>query len=139
MFDHLPVLGSEGRAAIPKAELVTRRDENKIARRLDERMLEKWRKAVTKRDGMICRWCRCIVIATVECQPNQAQTHHATPREHRPTRYDVRNGIRVCGTCHDRLTGTVGEKAILVAERTFVLDGREYPDMSGPVNFKRIA
>lgn len=140
-LDSLPTMAEVNArpCAKSKAEMVTSRDENKIARRLDERQLEKWRKAVTKRDGMTCRWCRRECVPTLENVPEQAQTHHATPREHRPTRYDVRNGIRLCGSCHDRITGTVGEKAIIVALATFVLDGREYPDMSQAVNFKRIA
>lgn len=126
------------RRAIPKHEMVTRRDEADKERKLDERKLEKWRKGVTKRDGLICRWCRRPVVPTVEHVPEQSNTHHATPREHKPTRYDVRNGIRLCGTCHDRITGTVGEKAIIVASQTFTLNGREYPDMTHAVQFKVI-
>lgn len=135
----LPTLDARGRCATPKHAMTTTREDTGRERKLDERELAKWRKGVTKRDGMICRWCRREVVATLENIPTQAQTHHATPREHRPTRYDVRNGIRLCGTCHDRVTGTVGEKAIIVALKTFTLDGREYPDMSKAVQFKRVA
>lgn len=126
------------RRATPKHEIKTTREENDGARKVDEAKLAKWRKAVTKRDGLKCRWCRRVVTETLEHVPEQSQTHHATPREHRPTRYDVRNGIRLCGTCHDRITGTVGEKAIIVASAVFVLEGREYPDMDKAVQFKRI-
>lgn len=126
------------RYAESKAAMETRRAENGVARRLDERKLAEWRKGVTKRDGLICRWCGRRVVETIENIPEQSQTHHATPREHRPTRYDVRNGIRLCGTCHDRITGTVGEKAIIVASQTFTLNGREYPDMTHAVQFKVI-
>ena len=41
-------------------------------------------------------------------------------------------------TRHDRVTGTVGDKAIIVAAATFTLDGREYPDMSKAVSFKKV-
>lgn len=138
LLSKLPTLAEQGRCATPKAEMKTRREENDGARKSDERLLKAWRKAVTKRDGLICRWCRCRVVEILERVPEQSQTHHATPREHRPTRYDVRNGIRLCGTCHDRITGTVGEKAIIIASAVFVLDGREYPDMTKAVQFKRI-
>ncbi len=139
-FLNLPTLAdlSQQRRATPKHELTTKREENGAADRLDHSQLDKWRKAVTKRDGLKCRWCRRKVVETTQCLPQQSQTHHATPREHKPTRYDVRNGIRLCGTCHDRITGTVGEKAIIVASAVFVLEGRSYPDMSQMVQFKMI-
>ena len=136
---NLPTLGTFDWRREPKREVTTRREENGAKRKADDKQLAAWRKAVAKRDGDKCRWCRRKVVETLERVPEQAQTHHATPREHRPTRYDVRNGIRLCGTCHDRITGTVGEKAVIVAGKTFEIDGRAYPDMSGPVNFKVIA
>lgn len=139
LLSKLPTPEDMGRWAKAKSELKTRREEKDGARKSDDKLLDGWRKAVTKRDGLKCRWCRRKVVETIERLPEQSQTHHATPREHRPTRYDVRNGIRLCGTCHDRITGTVGEKAIIVSSAVFVLEGREYPDMSQPVNFKRIA
>jgi hypothetical protein len=126
------------RRATPKHQMQTRREAAATDDRLDHKQLDVWRKGVTKRDGLKCRWCRRKVVETIKAQPNQSQTHHATPREHKPTRYDVRNGIRLCGTCHDRITGTVGEKAIIVASQTFTLNGREYPDMTHAVQFKVI-
>ena len=125
--------------ATPKHEMSTAREEKDAKRKNDEKGLDAWRKAVTKRDGLTCRWCRRKVVETLTACPEQSQTHHATPREHWPTRHDPRNGIRLCGTCHDRITGTVGEKAIIVASATFTLDGRAYPDMSKAVHFKVIA
>ena len=125
--------------ATPKHEMSTAREEKDAKRKNDEKQLDAWRKAVTKRDGLKCRWCRRKVQETITACPEQSQTHHATPREHWPTRHDPRNGIRLCGTCHDRITGTVGEKAIIVASATFTLDGRAYPDMSKAVHFKVIA
>ncbi len=129
---------SRDRYATQKASMTTTREEHGESRKADDGKLATWRKAVTKRDGLKCRWCRRKVVETLENLPQQAQTHHATPREHRPTRYDVRNGIRLCGTCHDRITGSVGEKAVIVAAATFSLEGREYPDMSKAVQFKVI-
>lgn len=135
----LPTLGEMPRGGWRSiADQPTRREEKDARRKNDEKQIDAWRKAVTKRDGLICRWCRRTVVETLTCCPEQAQTHHATPREHWPTRHDPRNGIRLCGTCHDRITGTVGEKAIIVASATFRLDGRAYPDMSKPVHFKVI-
>jgi hypothetical protein len=140
LLNKLPTLAQERAKsnATPKHQMEPRRADSDKARKADERELKKWRKAITLRDGMVCRWCKCDVIATLERVPKQAQTHHATPREHRPTRYDVRNGIRLCGTCHDRVTGTVGEKAIVIASKTFSLDGREYPDMTSGVRFRKV-
>lgn len=128
------------RRATPKSQIPTRLEEKEAKRSKEEDAEDTWRKAVRKLDGMKCRWCRRQVVVTIELVPERAECHHLTPREHKPTRWDVRNGVLVCKADHDRITGKVGgEKAIVVAGRMFTLDGREYPDARGPLQFKRVS
>ena len=138
MFN-LPTLAqmSQQRRAEPKHAMVSRLDVKSQARKEDDSAEDKWRKAVRKRDGLKCRWCRRKVVVTMALVPERAEVHHLTPREHKPTRWDVRNAALLCTACHQRVTGAVGgEKATVIAGRTFNLNGREYPDGSGPLNFK---
>jgi hypothetical protein len=137
---NIPVYDPRVRNATPKHAMKSRMVEKAEADKADDSAEETWRKAVRKRDGMKCRWCRRRVVVCVDMRPEQAECHHATPREHRPTRWDVRNGILVCRADHERLTGKVGgEKAVIVASAVFLLNGREYPNMAKPVHFKVLA
>jgi hypothetical protein len=140
ILDDLPVYDPRVRNATPKYAMKSRMQEKAEADKADDTAEGKWQKAVRKRDGMKCRWCRRRVVVCMDMRPEQAECHHATPREHRPTRWDVRNGILLCRADHERITGKVGgEKAVIVASKMFVIDGREYPDMTKAVRFKRIA
>lgn len=140
IFDSLPTLAEQGRCAVPKHAMRSRLEEKTDARKSDAKAEDTWRKAVRKRDGMKCRWCRREVVVSLALLPERAEVHHLTPREHKPTRWDARNGCLLCASCHQRITGAVGgEKATVIAGRTFSLDGREYPDASGPLNFKRVS
>lgn len=131
---------SRERYAEPKAKMTSRMQAAAADDKADDSAEEKWKKAVRARDHHKCRWCRRRVVVTMKMQPDQAHCHHATPREHRPTRWDVRNGILLCRADHERITGKVGgEKAVIIASAMFALDGVEYPDMSQPVNFKVLA
>lgn len=135
-MDAIEVYDPRKRCATPKAAMKSRMQEKAEHDKADDSAEEKWKAAVRKRDKLKCRWCRRRVVVTMAMQPDQAQCHHATPREHRPTRWDVRNGILLCRADHERVTGKVGgEKAVIIASKMFTLDGREYPDMSKPVNF----
>lgn len=136
---HLPTLAEleQQRRATPKAAMRSRLDANADKRKCDAKAEETWKKAVRKRDGMTCRWCRRTVVVTMALIPERAECHHLVPRAHRATRFDPRAACLLCAACHQRVTGGVGgEKAIVIAGRTFTLDGHEYPDGSGPLNFK---
>jgi len=135
----LPTLGelNRQRRAQPKANMTSRLTEKSDSRKVEKKQERLWREAVWARDGGKCRWCRRHVVKSLALLPERGECHHVTPREHRATRWDARNGVLVCAACHQRLTGAVGgEKAVIIAGRTFSLDGREYPDASGPINFK---
>lgn len=118
----LPTLGSRPRCAVPKYAMPTRLDEAEDARKLDERRMETWKKAVRLRDKNRCRACGCKVIVTLKLQANQAHCHHIKTRQHRPTRYDRRNGVLLCRKDHQR----VERNELVIAGVFFELDGLTY-------------
>jgi hypothetical protein len=126
------------RTATPKSEMKTRLKE-KTEKRTDESKAEReWRKVIWKRDEGKCRWCKRKVAKTIELIPERGECHHVVGRANQATRWEPRNGILVCASCHERLTGKVNEKHVLVAAKTYTLDGVQYPDASKAVQFKRV-
>ena len=51
-----------------------------------------WSKEVKIRAGYICEWCGCT--------HRQLHSHHMVGRKILATRWDARNGICLCVTCH---------------------------------------
>lgn len=116
------------------------RREVKAEKRSDEAKYEKaWHKGITKRDGDECRWCRRKVVSCMDRLPERREHHHVSGRVVVAIRWDVRNGIQLCGTCHDRVTGKVGEKAVIESRYTYTVDEIAYINANRPVRFKRIA
>lgn len=139
LLSKLPTLAEQGRCAKAKHEIPTRLEERQAKRNDDSKAEDAWRKAIWKRDKGKCRWCRRECLKTLELRPERGECHHVTPRENRATRWDARSSLLVCLACHQRLTGKVGgERFVVVAAKTFTVDGVQYPDCSGAVNFKRI-
>ena len=138
-LSNLPTLADLDRVrrATPKHEMTSRLTEKAESRKVEKKQERFWREAIWERDKGKCRWCRRQVVKSLALIPERGECHHITPREHRPTRWDARNGVLLCASDHMRITGAVGgEKATIIAGRTFSIDGREYPDASGPLNFK---
>lgn len=101
---------------------------------------EKWKRKVRKRDEHRCRWCRRRVKTTLELLPDRAECHHVAGRFPLVIRWDVRNGILFCRTCHERVTGKVNERHIVIYSKFYeVEDEGVFPDGGGAVAFKRIA
>ncbi len=67
----------------------------------DER---RWKKEVTARDGHVCRSCKCRVVKQLALAPNRLEVHHVAGRADQAVRWDVRNGMVLCATCHERVT-----------------------------------
>ena len=97
-----------------------------------------FKKIVHDRDGFICRCCRCKVIVCLARVPERREIHHIHGRIG-IFRYEPRCAIVTCCSCHEQLTGKVNEKLIILATKTFKLDGRRVTDARAPVVFKRVA
>lgn len=139
LLSKLPTPEDMGRWAKQKHAIPTRLEEKEAKRKDDSKAEDGWRKAIWRRDKGKCRWCRRECLKTLELRPERGECHHAVPRENRATRWDPRAALLVCKSDHERLTGKVGgERFVVVASKTFTVDGVQYPDCSAPVNFKRI-
>ena len=105
-LDSLPSLASRSREryATQKGAMKTRLEERATEQR-DERADEKrWRKAVINRDGKICRCCKRKVVAQLALAPERLEVHHVFRRDNQVTRWDRRNGVILCSSCHEDVT-----------------------------------
>lgn len=122
---------------LPKcADGKTRLDVAEASRKADERALETWKKAVRARDGKLCRCCKRKVVVTLKLQASRAETHHITGRVHKPTRYDVRNGLQLCCECHRKVERN---EIQIVGTAEFQIGNRSYIDADHHVDFKELA
>lgn len=106
----------------------------------DERKAEAaWKKEIWKRDGGQCRWCRRRVEQRIDLVPTRGECHHVSGRVVRDIRWDRRNGLLLCATCHERVTGKVAEKHVIESKHTFTVEGVAYINADKRVKFTRIA
>ena len=135
----LPTLGEMPRGGWNKNTPAPTRLQKKASEDRDERKQEAaWRKAVWARDGGHCRWCQREVRKCLDLVPTRGECHHVVPRANKATRWDPRAALLLCAACHQRITGKVKEKCVIVASSVFKVDGVEYPDASKRVRFKRV-
>lgn len=141
-FANLPTLDQQQaiRRAMPKGSEPSRL-QRKVAKQKDEAKDERrFVQAVWKRDAGKCRWCGRVVRKCLDLAPDRGEVHHVSGRVVKAIKYDRRNGLLLCaGPCHERLTGRINERFLLVPSRTFVVDGIAYANADHGVRFKRIA
>lgn len=112
----------------------------KEAKAVDESKAEaRWKKTVWARDKGRCRCCKTRVEKTIELIPERGEVHHVKGREHKPTRWDPRNGLLLCKRDHDRVTGAVNDKLVIIATKFFTIAGAKYIDARARVGFKKVA
>ena len=64
---------------------------------------ENWARAVKERDGYVCQRCGKILVG------RQAKAHHKIPAWFMPQlKFDLNNGICLCGDCHKQIHGYGG-------------------------------
>ncbi len=95
-------------------------------------------KIVRERDRMHCRMCRRKVIVQLARDPKRAEVHHIHGRRG-VLQFEDRCALLVCQSCHEKLTGKVNEKFIVVGTAFLMIDGRERIDARQPVTFERVA
>jgi hypothetical protein len=141
IFDSLPTLADMAAERAGKPLLKGESRLQKTAREdKDESKRERdWHKGVDKRDKGICRWCGRKTVKTIERIPERREHHHVSGRVVAAIRWLVKNGLTLCCTCHERVTGRVNERFVIVPKKTFVVDGIAYADADKPVKFQRIA
>lgn len=111
----------------------------KAAKVKDERKEETaWKRSVWLRDGGQCRWCGRAVRKCLDLVADRGECHHVNGRVVAAIRWDRRNGILLCASDHERLTGKVAERFLLYSRHTFTIDGIQYLNADKPVFYKRV-
>lgn len=103
---------------------------------VDERAfkLEVW-----TRDKSHCRCCgRKVVKGLIKRVPERGEVNHIHGRLG-DLRFEAKAAILMCCECHEKFTGRVNERWVIVATKTFKLNDKEYTDARKPVVFKRVA
>lgn len=98
-----------------------------------------FRALVWARDKGCCRWCGRKVRKCLDLVPDRGEVHHLAGRVIAAIRFDRRNGLLLDAACHERVTGKVAEKHLIVASKTYTVDGVAYPNGDKKITFKRIA
>lgn len=133
----LPVLNAQKGRAVPKGEsrLQVKAREDKQ----DVKAEDAWKKAVRKRDQMKCRWCKRTVVVCLDLIPERAEVHHVSGRVVKAIKFDRKNGLLLCSSCHERVTGKVSERHLVESSHVFTVAGVSYINADKPVKFTRIA
>lgn len=140
IFDSLPTLGDMPRGGWPKEKPEPSRLQAKEEKKRDEKKEEAaWKKAVWTRDESECRWCRRAVRKCLDLVADRGECHHVSGRVVKEIRWDRRNGLLLCATCHERITGKVAEKHVVTSKHTFAVDGISYINADKAVRFTRVA
>ena len=74
----------------------------------DKYLLNLWSKAVLASKGIMCY--------NPECGLQAHSCHHIIRSKHKLTRYDVRNGIPLCESCHKRAQRSIGWDIDMISE-----------------------
>lgn len=106
--------------------------------RQDKAAERTWRKAVIARDGHVCRHCKCRVVKQLALAPNRLEIHHVAGRADRAVRWDVRNGMVLCATCHEKVTRN-RLLIVQVAKLLFKIGTQTYTNASKKLTFKEAA
>ncbi len=122
--------------AQPKGK--TRLQEHVDARPLVKVDEKSFKAEVWARDKSKCRCCGRKVAKVMGRVPERGETHHIHGRTG-DLRFESRAALLVCLGCHERLTGRVNDKLIIIPTVTFTLGDHEYTDARKPVIFRKVA
>lgn len=132
------VAAERARKGEPISKGKTRLEEVIDARPLVKVDEKTFRNTVWTRDKSICRCCGRKVQKVMGRVPERGEVHHIHGRG-KDLRFEDRAALLLCLQCHERVTGRVNDKLIIVASQTFTMHDREYTDARHPVAFQKAA
>lgn len=94
--------------------------------------------SVWHRDRKRCRWCGRKVEKVLGRVPERGEVHHIHGRGG-DLRFEPNTALLLCLLDHERVTGRLNEKWIIVPTQTVTIHGQRYTDARHPVTFKRVA
>jgi hypothetical protein len=137
-LSNLPVLNGQVGRAVPKGE--SRLQVSERAEKDEAKAEERWKASIWKRDKGLCRWCFRKVRKTIEHVSERGECHHISGKDIKAIRWDRRNGLLLCsGPCHERVTGRVNERWVILSRHKFKVEGVKYRNADMPVTFERVA
>lgn len=123
------------RRAVSKYDLPTRLETKTAEDKQDTNDEHRWKRAVWKRDKSQCRHCECRVLKSLKLQPKRGEVHHIASRADKSVRWDRRNGMLLCATCHEKVE-RYQLHIIGKATQTFIVDTRTYLNADKKLQFK---
>ena len=97
-----------------------------------------FRAIVWDRDKGKCRRCGRNVKKTRERDPLRGEVHHIHGRIGK-LRHEDRTSLLLCASCHEKVTGRVNEKLVIIASKLVEIDGSLLTDARAKVRFERVA
>lgn len=122
--------------AIPKGP--TRLETTTVAAPAQKKADGAFRQAVFVRDKGRCRCCLRRVEQILDRVEKRAEAHHVHGKVGK-LRHLVRAALLLCMTCHERVTGKVNDKLLIVGTKFFLFEGQRLIDAAKPVTFKEAA
>lgn len=97
---------------------------------------KEFRRQVWVRDKSKCRCCGRKVVKVLTLAPERGECHHVHGRRGE-LQFEVRAALLLCLTCHQRCTGKIGDKLVIVPTQTFTIRTNTYTDATFPVSFRK--
>lgn len=139
-FDFLPTMAEVAAARvgkpIPKGKT---RLEEEIEKRPLVKVTEKdFKLEVWTRDTNRCRCCGRKVQKILGRVPERGEVHHIHGRRG-DLRFESKSALLLCLQCHERVTGRVNDKLVIVPSKFFEMRGEKYTDARHLVTFRKVA
>lgn len=93
---------------------------------------------IWRRDAYRCRCCHRKVVKDLKRLPERGEVHHIHGKLG-DLRFESRCALLLCLMCHEKVTGRVNERIVILATRTFEIKGQRYTDARYAVRFERVA
>jgi len=115
----------------------------RLQKTIEERPLVKvdektFKAAVWLRDKKHCRKCGRKVEKVLGRVPERGEVHHIHGRGG-DLRFEPNHALLLCLLDHERVTGKLNEKWVIVPTLTLMVDGQQLTDARHHVEFKRVA
>lgn len=119
--------------SFPKGQ--TRLQETVAARPLTKVTDKDFRHEVWTRDKHRCRCCDRQVQQIIGRVPERGECHHIHGRSG-DLRFESKTALLLCLTCHERVTGKVNDKLVIVQTKFVEIKGEKYTDARAKVMFR---
>ena len=119
-----------------------RKGESRLEQKMAERPLRlvderAFRTTVRERDRHRCRCCGRKVVYTLTLCPERGEIHHIHGKRG-DLRFEDRAALLLCCACHQRVTGKVNDRLLIVWTKTFTIRGEQFTDARAVVHFEPI-